>query len=60
MNLGIFPPFSSSAHITRSHAEAVIMNIAGKGISWRDCSMRFQGGKGISGCLHFFIIIFPS
>lgn len=57
MNSGIFSPFSSNAHITRNHAEAVITTIAGKGISWRDYSMLFQGGKGISGCLCLFYYI---
>lgn len=60
MNLGIFPPFSSNAHITRNHAEAVITNIAVKGISWRDYSMLFEGGKGISGCLYLFLLPFFS
>jgi len=54
VNSGIFFSFFSNAHITRNHAEAVITNIAGKGISWRDYSMLFLGGKGISGCLHLF------
>lgn len=53
MNLDIFSPFSFSAHITRSHAEAVITNTAGERISWRDCSVLFRGGEGISGCSGF-------